>query len=144
MVPVFKTGKLWRLIQCAATFVKVREFFTSCFPPLQSHAKKTKQTGLSPLAPGQWKKFLAVYAGFYVFNNIVRPIRLAASVAVSPRFDDLVLWVQNRFGVRKGIAVTITVIVVNVFGTIFVSAALIGLASALAGVPVFPAKALTK
>ena len=27
----------------------------------------SKRTGLSPLAPGQWPQFLAVYAGFYVF-----------------------------------------------------------------------------
>merc|ERR1712228_913321 len=33
-----------------------------------------KRTGLSPLAPGQWKPYLAIYAGFYVFNNIIRPL----------------------------------------------------------------------
>lgn len=54
------------------------------------------QTGLSPLAPGQWKPFLAVYAGFYVFNNIIRPLRFGASVVVSKYFDNFVSFIQNK------------------------------------------------
>ncbi|KAL7568401.1 hypothetical protein ACA910_012120 [Epithemia clementina (nom. ined.)] len=98
-----------------------------------------RQTGLSPLAPGQWKKFLAVYAGFYVFQNVIRPFRLAASVAVAPQFEKLVLWVQNRLRVKRGIAITITVLMVNLFGTSIICAGMISLAAGLAGVPVLPA-----
>lgn len=98
----------------------------------------SKQTGLSPLAPGQWKKFLAVYGGFYIFNNIVRPVRFAASVAVSPYFDRLVLKVQDKLNFRKkGTAIALTVLVVNVFGTTGLMCALVSLAASLAGVPVF-------
>merc|ERR1719437_304446 len=61
----------------------------------------SKKTGLSPLAPGQWKGFLAVYAGFYVFNNFVRPMRFAASVGVAPYFDRVVKSIQNRTGLGK-------------------------------------------
>jgi hypothetical protein len=89
------------------------------------------------LAPGQWKGFLAVYAGFWVFNNIVRPIRLALAVAISPQFDNVVLNIQNRFRVSKAVAITITVILANLIGTTLAMAAGILLASTLAGVPIF-------
>ena len=46
----------------------------------------SKQTGLSPLAQGQWPKFLAVYSGFWIFNNFIRPLRLTLSIAVSTKF----------------------------------------------------------
>jgi len=93
------------------------------------------------LAPGQWKPFLAVYAGFYVFNNIVRPIRFAMSVAVAPVLDKVVKWVQEKLSISKGLAIGLTVFIVNVIGTTSLMCAGIALASALAGVPVFPPKA---
>lgn len=95
------------------------------------------QTGKSPLAPGQWKGFLAVYAGFFVFNNIVRPLRLAVAVGVSPKFDAFVKKVQEKCNVGKPLAVTITVVLANVVGTISFMCLGIFLASILAGVPVW-------
>jgi hypothetical protein len=97
----------------------------------------SKQSGLSPLAPGQWKGFLAVYAGFWVFNNLIRPVRLAVAVGVAPFLDRVVLSIQNKLHVRKGTAIFVTVIVANVFGTIAFMSAGILLAATLAGVPVF-------
>jgi len=97
----------------------------------------SKQTGLSPLAPQQWKKFLAVYAGFYVFNNMVRPIRLGISVGVSLYFERLVNAIQERLRVKKGVAIFITVFLANVVGTIALMCSGIWLASLAAGVPVF-------
>lgn len=99
-----------------------------------------KRTGLSPLAPGEWKGFLAVYSGFYIFNNIIRPARLAVSVAISPKFDDVVANIQKRFNVNRATAITITVVTANVFGTIFFMSMGILLASTLAGVPIFVPK----
>jgi hypothetical protein len=101
-----------------------------------------RQTGLSPLAPGQWKPFLAVYAGFFVFNNIIRPVRLAVAVVVSPYFDRFINGIQNRLQVSRGIAIGSTVILVNLFGTIAFMSAGILLAGAAAGVPVFAPKLL--
>lgn len=96
------------------------------------------QTGLSPLAPGQWKGFLAVYAGFFVFNNIVRPLRMALAIAICPAFDQAVDWVQKRVGLNnKAIAVGITVFLTNVVGTLVAFASGVSVASHLAGVPVF-------
>lgn len=97
----------------------------------------SKRTGLSPLAPQQWKKFLAVYAGFYVFNNIVRPIRLGMSVGVSIYFERIINAIQERLGVKKGVAIFITVFLANVVGTISLMSLGIWLASVAAGVPIF-------
>lgn len=99
-----------------------------------------KRTGLSPLAPGQWKNFLAVYAGFYVFNSIVRPIRFGMSIGVARYFDSIIKVVQEKFRVSKNVAVGITVFFANVVGTICLMCAGISLASLAAGVPVFAAK----
>jgi hypothetical protein len=94
------------------------------------------------LAPGQWKKFLAVYGGVYLFNNILRPFRFAASVAISPYFEKIVLWVQNKLNLKKkAAAVTITALVINGVGTTALLCALVSIAAALAGVPVFVPKA---
>lgn len=101
----------------------------------------SKRTGLSPMAPGQWKSFLAVYAGFYVFNNIVRPVRFALSVSVSLYFDRVVSWIQNKFRVSKGVAVGLTIFLANVVGTIALMCLGISIAATAAGVPVFPPKA---
>lgn len=100
----------------------------------------SKRTGLSPLAPGQWKPFLAVYAGFYVFNNIVRPVRFALSVSVSMYFDRVVQGIQDKFKVKKGVAVGLTVFLANVVGTIALMCLGISIASAAAGVPVWATK----
>jgi len=96
----------------------------------------SKQTGLSPLAPGQWKKFLAVYAGFYVFNNIVRPIRLAISVGVTPYFDKAVAKVQRKTGLKKSLSIGIVVFLANICGTTSLMGLAIWIASIAAGVPI--------
>jgi len=96
----------------------------------------SKKTGLSPLAPGQWKKFLAVYAGFYVFNNIIRPIRLAISVGVTPYFDKAVAKVQRKTGLKKSLSIGIVVFLANICGTTSLMSLAIWIASIAAGVPI--------
>lgn len=96
-----------------------------------------RKTGTSPLAPGQWKGFLAVYAGFFVFNNIVRPIRLAVSVAVAPAFDNSVQGLQRRMKCNRATAIGLTVFLLNFCGTLaLMSAGILG-AATLAGVPLW-------
>lgn len=92
---------------------------------------------MSPLAPGQWKGFLAIYAGFFVFNNLVRPIRLALAVGVSPQFDRFIAALQHRLKVNKAIAITITVLLANVIGTFGAMFTGISVASVLSGVPLW-------
>ena len=97
-----------------------------------------KQYGISPLAPGQWKKFLAIYSGFFVFNNAVRPIRFGLSVAVSRYFDNFVNYIQKKTKVQKSVAIGIVVFLANVCGTFGAMAFGIAVASAASGVAIFP------
>jgi hypothetical protein len=82
-----------------------------------------KKTGLSPLDPGQWPAFLAVYAIFFAFQNVIRPLRFAVSVALSPFFDRLVENIQKRGSALSGRSLNkptsfgITVFLVNVLGS---------------------------
>ncbi len=101
----------------------------------------SKKTGLSPLAPGEWKKFLAVYAGFYVFANVIRPFRIGLSVAISKYFDAALEQIQKKANVSKGAAIGILVFMVNVVVVCAVMASGIFLASMFSGVPIFPGKA---
>lgn len=99
-----------------------------------------KRTMLSPLSPGQWPKFLAVYSGFWVFNNIVRPIRFGLSVAISTQFDKVVQFIQDKFRVNKSVAIGLTVFFANVVGTTTLMCLGISVAASLAGVPIRPVK----
>jgi len=82
-----------------------------------------KKSGLSPLDPGQWPAFLAVYAIFFAFQNVIRPLRFAVSVALSPFFDRLVEAIQVRGSeltgrsLNKPTSFGITVFLVNVLGS---------------------------
>ena len=98
----------------------------------------SKKTGLSPLAPGQWKPFLAVYAGFYIFNNVVRPIRLAVSVGVTPYFDRAVAAVQRKTKLNKSASIGVVVFLANFCGTLTAMSLGVLVASIAAGVPIFP------
>ncbi|KAL7523927.1 hypothetical protein ACHAWF_000754 [Thalassiosira exigua] len=100
----------------------------------------SKKTGLSPLAPGQWKPFLAVYAGFYVFNNIVRPLRFGLSVVVAKYFDNFVNFIQAKTKLTRKWSIAVVVFVVNVLGTFAAMGLGISIASTAAGVPIFPPK----
>ena len=97
----------------------------------------SRRTGLSPLAPGQWPAFLAVYAGLVLLQNVIRPLRFALSVALSPTFDNLIAKVQDKFGVGKAKAMAVVVFSVNVVGTFTLMFSGIALASLLSGVPVW-------
>lgn len=102
------------------------------------------KTRLSPLAPDQWKPFLAVYAGFFVFNNVIRPLRLGLSVAISTYFDRVVAWVQGKTKLSKSLSIALVVFLFNIVGTISLMCFGITLASLASGVPIFPGKAALK
>jgi hypothetical protein len=98
-----------------------------------------KRTLLSPLASGQWPKFLAVYSGFWVFNNIVRPLRFGLSVAISTQFDKVIKFIQDKFRVNKSVAIGLTVFFANVVGTTTLMCLGIYIAASMTGVPIRPA-----
>ena len=94
------------------------------------------------MAPDQWKPFLAVYAGFYVFNNIVRPLRLGLAAYVSTYFDRVIAFTQRKTKCSKSVAIGLAVFFGNVVGTTTAMCLGISLASTASGVPIFPPKAV--
>jgi small basic protein len=82
-----------------------------------------------------------VYAGFFVFNNVIRPLRLGLSIAISTYFDQVVAWVQRKTKLNKSLSIGVVVFLFNIVGTISLMCLGISLASLASGVPVFPSKA---
>ncbi|BDA41122.1 hypothetical protein COCOBI_01-7770 [Coccomyxa sp. Obi] len=86
------------------------------------------QVGKSPLMAGQWKAFLAFYAGFWTIQNFVRPLRFSVALAMAPLFEKGISAIsratgfsrRNAFGVYLFILGSVTSILV--FGSIFVFA----------------------
>jgi hypothetical protein len=76
-------------------------------------------------------------AGFFVFNNIIRPVRVAVAVGVTPYFNKFIDGLQSRFQVNRTVAIALTVIIANIFGTLAFMSSGILLAATLAGVPVY-------
>lgn len=97
-----------------------------------------KSTGLSPLAKGQWKKFLMVYATFFAANNVLRPLRFSLSLVITPAFDAFVDAVQKRTGWTRRNSTAITVFLVNICGTFSYLFGGLFLATFIAKVPLLP------
>jgi hypothetical protein len=102
-----------------------------------THVSIIAQTGVSPMAPGQKPAFLAMYAGFTLMLNIVRPARFALSMAISPYFERIRKAIQRKFGVSPKGAAVLMIIFINLMGTCSLMALGVGLASVLSGVPVW-------
>ena len=85
------------------------------------------QKGVSPLAPGQWPAFLAFYAGFWMAQNFVRPLRLSAALTLAPLFDRFISFVEARTGLSRGGAFGVYIALLGittctlVFGSIFLA-----------------------
>mmetsp|Transcript_15664 Transcript_15664/g.33078 ORF Transcript_15664/g.33078 Transcript_15664/m.33078 type:complete len:264 (-) Transcript_15664:366-1157(-) len=95
----------------------------------------SKRTGLSPL--GNKPAFLAVYAGFTVMLNIIRPARFAFSISISPYFERIRKWFSRKFGVSPRGATVLMIIFINLCGSSALMVLGVGLASLLSGVPVW-------
>ncbi len=100
----------------------------------------SKKSGMSPLAPGQWKGFLAIYAGFYVFSSLLRPLRVGLAIGISKYFDSALNQIQEKMNCPRPVAIGILVVLANILVTCAVMALGVSLASVLSGVPVFPPK----
>jgi len=98
------------------------------------------KTGLSPLAPGQWKPFTLVYAGFYVVSNLVRPVRITIAVAIGKYFESILNYLQNKTGFSRSVSIAILVFGANVACTLLALVVGVSIASILSGVPIFPSK----
>jgi len=96
------------------------------------------KTGLSPLAPGQWKPFTLVYAGFYVLSNLVRPARIAIAIAIGRYFDSILKYLQHKFSLSRSVSIALLVFGANVVLTTLALIGGVSLASILSGVPIRP------
>ena len=106
----------------------------------------SKRTGLSPLVPGQWRAFLAVYVGIYAtLGTLLRPLRLAFAVGITPSFTAFVGNLQRRlpfYDTRRKLNRTLAIICIslmgNVLGTFAIIALGVWIASLASGVPAIP------
>ncbi len=60
-----------------------------------------RQFGKSPLMPGQWKAFLAFYAGYWTLQNFVRPLRFSLALVMAPAFDNFMNMLSSRLRISK-------------------------------------------
>mmetsp|Transcript_71427 Transcript_71427/g.126174 ORF Transcript_71427/g.126174 Transcript_71427/m.126174 type:complete len:169 (+) Transcript_71427:3-509(+) len=92
------------------------------------------QTGMSPVK--QWPKFLAYYATLYLFNNILRPVKLVALGFVTPKVDRCFGWTMKKFNIGKKRAIALVYILANLSVTVLMFLC-VAFASLLAGVPMW-------
>ena len=116
-------------------FVSNVSYITCLILAWVSHGKLT---GISPLAPGQRKQFLAIYGGFWVTNNILRPLRFSLSLVLTPFFNKIIDSVQSKTGFKRPTSTGIVVFLVNVCGTLSYLTLGLFLATRAAGVPLLP------
>jgi len=94
-----------------------------------------KTTGMSPLDAGQWPGFIAIYAGIWVANNFLRPLRVAAAIALGPFFERIVKFCERKLKVSQQAAFGLTVFVINIVGTLTILGGGLTLATAVTGTP---------
>ena len=106
----------------------------------------SRASGLSPLAPGQWKGFVGTYAALYLsLGSILRPIRFAVAVGATPVYTAFVEqiratlpWKQTRPKLNRTLAIISVSLLFNVFGTFFLMFLGVSLAGLVTGVAPFP------
>ncbi len=97
-----------------------------------------KSTGLSPLAQGAMPKFAAVYAGYWIAMNFLRPARIAVAMAMCPLFDRFMEFLQKKFSLPKPAAFALVVFLVNIVGTLTFLISGLVLTSSILGIPLLP------
>ena len=60
-----------------------------------------KRTGMIPFARGQWKAFLGVYAGLWAIQNFLRPVRIAAAIALTPLVNQMLKYLVENLGIER-------------------------------------------
>ena len=106
----------------------------------------SKTSGMSPLAPGQWKPFLATYLAIYAtLGTLLRPVRLAIAVGATPIYSNFVLRVRDllpfrssRPALNRSLALFVVSGVLNVCGTSGIILFGAWIAGVISGVPAFP------
>jgi len=97
-----------------------------------------REYGLSPLAPGQWKYFLTIYAALWAANNVLRPFRVTFALFLAPYFEKWVDSVEKRTKFKRATATAIVIFLFNICGTISYLVSGLVLATKIAKVPLLP------
>lgn len=74
-----------------------------------------KRTGMMPFAPGQWKGFVAIYAGLWALYSVLRPLRIALAIALTPLVDRMMEYLVHKLGVERRQAFFLLLIALIVF-----------------------------
>lgn len=127
--------KLGMNVLLAYGFVSNASYITCLILAWVTHGKST---GLSPLVPGQWKKFLLVYAGFFAANNVLRPLRFSLSIAITPAFDKFIDFVEKKTSWGRKYCTATVIFIVNICGPFAYLFAGLFVATTLANVPLLP------
>jgi hypothetical protein len=96
----------------------------------------SKQTGMSPMFPGQWKSFMPVAAGVMAAEFFLKPLQLAVSLGLAPLMDRALSWLRRKLRGSKAMAIGVVVSAALISSLGFFAGG-ISLASYLAGVPIF-------
>lgn len=123
-------------VATALSYSAVSNVFTSVAVSLAWYGFSL-QTGLSPLASGQWKPFLALYAGFYAVNSLLKPIRFVVALSVVKHTEVLLQSLQDMpllGDSRKAAIGCSTALLVTTSSAIMATG--IGLASVSSGIPI--------
>lgn len=94
------------------------------------------RTGLSPVAAGQWKSFLALYAGLSAAARTLTPVYIAAGIALAPAFQRLMNTFRHRWGWSKAATVAAVLTIPSTAVIFAVGVPGVALAAAMAGVPI--------
>lgn len=95
----------------------------------------------SPL--DQWPAFLSTYATLYIFNNVLRPVKLVVIGFVTPRIERSFTWMMNKFGIGRKRAVLFVYIMLNSLAVLLMAVSVLA-ASCLAGVSIWWGPALVE
>lgn len=109
----------------------------------------SKTSGLSPLAVGQWKGFLATYTALYLsLGTVLRPFRMAFAVGLTPLYTRTVARLRDRLPFRESnpqLNRTLALVSISLLFNFVGTFSLVGLgawvAGIVTGVPAFPAGA---
>lgn len=84
----------------------------------------------------QWPAFLSTYATLYIFNNILRPIKLVVIGFVTPRVERSFTWMMEKLGIGRKRAVLLVYVMLNTLAVLLMGLSVVA-ASCLAGVPIW-------
>lgn len=94
-----------------------------------------RRTGISPLAPGEWKSLLAAYASVYAAVQLLKPFRVAAAIGMSKLSKEFLEATEERLECKRSIAIFVQCTLGFVVWAILATTG-ITLASSSTGVPI--------